>query len=58
MAIAMAKNGFGLAFTYASSVDPDEQIELFRIGKDGVFIDLGVALPSQEYHSKASEAMV
>ncbi len=57
MAIAMAKHGFGLAFTYASSVESDEQLELFRIGEKGVFIDLGVALPSQEYHSRAAKAM-
>lgn len=57
MAVAMAKNGLGLAFTYASSVEWDEQIEMFRIGETGVFIDLGVALPSQEYHSRAAKAM-
>ncbi len=57
MAVAMAKNGLGLAFTYASSIEPDERLELFRIGEKGVFIDLGVALPSQEYHSRAAKAM-
>lgn len=58
MAVAMAKAGIGTAFTYASCVDPDEHCELLRIGEDGVFLDLGVALPTKEYHSTASKAML
>ncbi len=57
MSVAMAKAGIGLAFSYASCLDPDEPLELFRIGKEGVFLDLGVAMPSREYHSRAAFAM-
>lgn len=57
MAVSMAEAGLGLAFTYASSVNPNTQVELFRIGKTGVFLDLGVALPTREYHSQAARAM-
>ena len=58
MAVSMAKAGIGLAFTYASCVDPDDHLELFRIGEKGVFLDLGVALPSREYHSRAAQALL
>ena len=57
MAVAMAKAGVGLAFTYASCVDPDDHLQLFRIEEKGVFLDLGVARPSREFHSKATEAL-
>ena len=57
MAVSMAKAGVGLAFTYASCVDPDEPMELFRIGEKGVFLELGVALPTREYHSTASREL-
>ena len=57
MAVEMAKAGVGLAFTYASCVDPDDHLQLFRIGEKGVFLDLGVARPSREFHSKATEAL-
>ena len=57
MAVSMAEAGLGLAFTYASCVNPNAQVELFRIGKAGVHLDLGVALPTREYHSQAARAM-
>ena len=57
MAVEMAKAGVGLAFTYASCVDPDDHLQLFRIEEKGVFLDLGVARPSREFHSKATEAL-
>ena len=57
MAVSLAKAGVGLAFTYASCVVPDEPLELFRIGKEGVFLELGVALPTREYHSTASREL-
>lgn len=57
MAVAMAKAGVGLAFTYASCVDPDDHLQLFRIEEEGVFLDLGVARPTREFHSKATEAL-
>ena len=57
MAVAMAKGGIGLAFTYASCIDPDDHLEQFRIGEEGVFLDLGVALPSREYHTASARAL-
>ena len=57
MAVSMAKAGIGLAFTYASCLDPDDHLEPFRIGEKGVFLNLGVALPTREYHSLAAKAL-
>ncbi len=57
MAVSMAKGGIGIAFTYASCIDPDDHLERFRIGEKGVFLNLGVALPSREYHSTAAKAL-
>ena len=57
LAVSLAKAGVGLAFTYASCVDPDEPLELFRIGEEGVFLELGVARPNREYHSTASREL-
>ena len=57
MAVSMAKAGIGLAFTYASCLDPDDHLETFRIGEKGVFLNLGVALPSREYYSLSAKAL-
>lgn len=57
MAVCMAREGLGLAFTYASCTEPDENTILLHIGRDGVFLDLGIALPSKEYHSKAAKVL-
>ena len=57
MAVSMAEAGLGIAFTYASSVNPNAQVELYRIGKAGIYLNLGVALPTREYHSQAARAM-
>lgn len=57
MAVSMAKAGIGIAFTYASCIDPDDHLETFRIGEKGVFLNLGVALPSREYHSLAAKSL-
>ena len=57
MAVSMAKAGIGLAFTYASCLDPDDHLETFRIGEKGIYLNLGVALPSREYHSLAAKAL-
>ena len=57
MAVSMVKAGIGLAFTYASCMDPDDHLECFQIGEKGVFLDLGVALPSREYYSNAAKAL-
>ncbi len=58
MAVSMAKAGIGLAFTYASCLDPDDHLETFRIGEKGIYLNLGVALPSREYHSLAAKALL
>ena len=57
MAVSMAKAGIGIAFTYASCLDPDDHLETFRIGEKGVFLNLGVALPSREYYSLSAKAL-
>ncbi len=57
MAISMTKEGLGLAFTYASTTPPGNEYELLSIGEEGVFLNLGVAFPSKEYHSEASRRM-
>ena len=55
--VSKAKAGIGNAFTYVSCIDPDDPLETFRIGEKGVFLNLGVALPSREYHSLAAKAL-
>lgn len=57
MAASMAKEGLGLAFTYQSCAEPSDQLRYLRIGKKGVFIELGLAYPSSEYHAKAAEEL-
>ena len=57
MAVSMAKAGIGIAFTYASCLDPDYHLETFRVGEKGVFLNLGVALPSREYYSLSAKAL-
>ena len=57
LAVHMASEGLGLAFTYASCVDPGEDTALLSIGKAGVFLDLCLATPAGEYHSRAAQAL-
>lgn len=57
MAVSMASAGLGLAFTYASSVEREEDAVFFSIGEEGYFMELGLAYPSEEYHSKAVRAL-
>lgn len=57
MGVNMAMEGLGLAFTYQSSTAPDENVECLRIGRDGVYLELGLAYPSNEYHSRAAEEL-
>lgn len=57
MSVSMAREGLGLAFTYQSCAEPYENVEYLSIGKEGVFLELGLAFPSNEYHSKASEML-
>ena len=53
----MASEGLGLAFTYYSYAEPGKDAEFLRIGKEGLFLDLGLAYPPGEYHSNASTAL-
>lgn len=40
MAVSMAREGLGIAFTYQSCAEEYEDIRYLRIGKKGVFLDL------------------
>ena len=57
MAVAMAREGLGLAFTYRSCAEANENVRYLRIGRNGVFLDLGIAYPSGEYHSNGAKAL-
>ena len=57
MAVAMAREGLGLAFTYQSCAESYDNIQYLRIGKEGAFLDLGIAYPSSEYHSKGAKEL-
>lgn len=43
-AAAMAREGVGLAFTYRSCRIMRDEFRYLRIGKDGIFLDLGARL--------------
>lgn len=57
MSAAMAMEGLGLAFTYASAIGPGDNYELLSIGEEGLFVNLGIAYPTKEYHSRAARRM-
>lgn len=57
MAVAMAREGLGLAFTYQSCAEEFDNVEYLRIGEKGVFLDLGIAYPSDEYRSKGAKEL-
>ena len=57
LAVSMASEGLGLAFTYYSHAEPTKDSIFLSIGETGVFLDLGLAYPSTEYYSRASEAL-
>ena len=57
LAVHIASEGLGLAFTYESCVSPREDAAFLRIGKNGLFLDLVLATPSGEYYSKAAQAL-
>ena len=56
-AAAMGAAGLGLAFTYYSSRHFYRNAEYLSLGNDGVFLDLGLAMPPGRYHSKAALAL-
>lgn len=57
MSISMAREGLGLAFTYQSCAEPYDNVRYLRIGRRGIFLELGLAYPSSEYHVKAAEEL-
>ncbi len=57
MSVSMAREGLGLAFTYQSCAEPYDNVRYLRIGRRGVFVELGLAYPSGEYHMKAAEEL-
>lgn len=57
MSVAMAREGLGLAFTYQSCAYPRDNVRYLRIGRRGVFVELGIAYPLNEYHVKAAQAL-
>lgn len=57
MAVSMASEGLGLAFTYYSHAEPHEDAVFLSIGERGVSLDLGIAYPPLDYRSKAAEAL-
>lgn len=57
MAVSMAREGLGLAFTYQSCAEMFDNVQYLRIGRNGEFLDLGIAYPSNEYHSKGAKEL-
>lgn len=57
MCVFMAREGLGLSFTYQSGLVPYENARYLRIGRKGRYLELGLAYPSNEYHSKAAEEL-
>ena len=57
LAASMAAGGLGLAFTYASAAEHTEDAVFLSVGREGVFMQLGLAYPSEEYHSEAVRAL-
>lgn len=57
MAVSMATHGLGLAFTYASHAEPEENAVFLSIGEAGVSLDLGLAYPPGARRSKAAQAL-
>lgn len=57
LAFSMASNGLGLAFTYYPYARLQDSVVPLRIGREGAFLDLGLAYPLGEYQSKAVNAL-
>jgi hypothetical protein len=53
----MGKAGLGLAFSYKTSVEEEENTRLLRIGKDGIFLELALIYPNGDYRSHATRAL-
>ena len=57
MAVAMAREGLGLAFTYRSCAEANENVRYLRIGRERCVSGSGDAYPSGEYHSNGAKAL-
>lgn len=57
LAISMARQGLGLAFTFRSCIDMFNDVEYLSIGPDSVYLDLGLTYPSRNYQSKATKVL-
>lgn len=56
-AAAMARDGLGLAFTYASCKGNYDDVIYLSIGREGIYLDLALAFPPDGYRSKAARAL-
>lgn len=56
-AVAMAKEGDGLAFTYRSCKTDQDRTSYYSIGKEGVFIQLVLAYAQGRYRSRAAQSL-
>lgn len=57
LALSMAREGLGLAFTYSSCAENYPNTVYLSIGENGVFLDLTLARPYSTYQSKATHAL-
>lgn len=57
LAFSMASHGLGLAFTYYPYSKLHSNVIPLRIGKEGTFLELGLARPLCGYYSKGAEAL-
>ena len=53
MAVAMARRGMGIAFTYRSCIEDSRDVIYMSIGKERCFVDLVLMYPPEGYRSKA-----
>ncbi len=57
MAAALARQGIGLAFTYASCAKQSRDVVYASIGKDRCFVDLVLIYPPNGYRGKANRVL-
>lgn len=58
LTFSMAAQGLGLAFTYYPYARLQGNAVPLRIGREGVFLDLGIVRAPGEYRSRAADALV
>lgn len=57
LAVAMAQAGLGLAFTYRSCVEAQNEAVYASIGEQGIYVNLALAYPFADYRTKAALAL-